>query len=63
MPKVRRGFTSEQVQNVRLAYRTLYRSGLSLDEAREELQEMAGAANEIQPLVDFLNHVGRSIIR
>lgn len=59
----RRGFTPEQVQNVRRAYRTLYRSGLSLDEAREKLAEMAQTSREIEPLVAFLNQVDRSIIR
>lgn len=59
----RRGFTPEQVQNVRRAYRTLYRSGLSLDEAREKLAEMAKESREIEPLVTFLNQVDRSIIR
>lgn len=59
----RRGFTPEQVQNVRRAYRTLYRSGLSLEDAKASLEEMAQTGPEIQPLVDFLKHVERSIIR
>ena len=33
----RRGFTAEQIQNIRRAYRVLYRSGLKLSEAMEEL--------------------------
>jgi len=59
----RRGFTPEQVQNVRRAYRKLYRSGLPLEDARRELAAMAEEASEIAPMVDFLDHVGRSIIR
>lgn len=59
----RRGFTPGQIQNVRRAYRALYRSGLSLDEAREKLGDMAQEAEEITPLVEFLSHVERSIIR
>lgn len=59
----RRGFTPDQVQNIRRAYRTLYRSGLTLDEAREALNEMAKEAGEIQLMVDFLSHVERGIIR
>lgn len=59
----RRGFTPDQIQNVRRAYRALYRSGLSLEEARAKLGEMARDAKEITPLVDFLSQVGRSIIR
>jgi len=59
----RRGFSPEQVQNVRRAYRTLYRSGLSLEDALEKLSAMTEEAGEIAPLVEFLNHVERSIIR
>jgi UDP-N-acetylglucosamine acyltransferase len=59
----RRGFTAEQVQNVRRAYRTLYRSGLSLDEAKQKLIEMSQDADEITPMVEFLKNVERSIIR
>ncbi len=59
----RRGFSLEQVQNVRRAYRTLYRSGLSLEDALEKLSAMTEEAGEIAPLVEFLNHVERSIIR
>lgn len=59
----RRGFTPEQVQNVRRAYRVLYRSGLPLDEAREQLAAMAGDAEELRVLVEFIDHADRSIIR
>jgi len=59
----RRGFTPEQIQNVRRAYRTLYRSGLSLEEARDQLDQMARDAEEIRILVDFIDHAERSIIR
>ncbi len=59
----RRGFSPEQIQNVRRAYRTLYRSGLSLEEARTKLCAMAEEAEEIVPLVEFIDNAGRSIIR
>lgn len=59
----RRGFTPEQVQNVRRAYRTLYRTGLSLEKARAELEAMEEVDGEIRRLVDFLSHAERSIIR
>jgi UDP-N-acetylglucosamine acyltransferase len=59
----RRGFTPEQVQNVRRAYRTLYRSGLTLEEARVQLAEMAESAGELRTLVDFIGQSERAIIR
>ena len=59
----RRGFTSEQIKQVRRAYKALYRESLSLEEATERLIEMAAESPEIQPLVDFLNKAERGIIR
>ena len=59
----RRGFTPEQIQQVRRAYKLLYRQGLKLDEAREQLAEMAKDSAEIQPLVEFLDTTEKSMIR
>lgn len=59
----RRGYTTEQIQQVRRAYRTLYRSELRLEDAREKLSEMAVNSPEIEVLVDFLKKIDRPIIR
>jgi UDP-N-acetylglucosamine acyltransferase len=59
----RRGFTSDQINQVRRAYKTLYREGLSLEDATARLVEMAIKSPEIQPLVDFLSSADRGIIR
>lgn len=59
----RRGFTPEQVQQVRRAYKVLYRSGLPLEEATAKLQEMAQNSVEIEPLVRFLEKTEKSLIR
>jgi UDP-N-acetylglucosamine acyltransferase len=59
----RRGFTAEQLQALKRAYRTLYRAGLSFDEAKEKLRAEASADAVVQPLVDFLDHSQRGIIR
>jgi UDP-N-acetylglucosamine acyltransferase len=59
----RRGFSPEQVRNVRTAYKVLYRSGLSLDEAKVELKKMAGEYPEVQIFSDFMNNSKRSVIR
>ncbi len=59
----RRGFSAEQIQNVRRAYRILYRSGLPLEKAREQLLALEEEDGEIRRLVDFLDHADRSIIR
>ena len=59
----RRGYTPEQIQQVRRAYKVLYRSGLSLEEAKAQLAAMADGHEEIKPLVDFLETTVKSFIR
>jgi UDP-N-acetylglucosamine acyltransferase len=59
----RRGFTPEQILNIRRAYKVLYRSDLKLEEAAKKLAEMASTAPEVQPFVDFIPTITRSLIR
>ncbi len=50
----RRGFTEEQVRNVRDAYRILYRSELKLAEALEKLGALGETQPEVRAFVDFI---------
>jgi UDP-N-acetylglucosamine acyltransferase len=59
----RRGFSPEQVLNIRRAYRLLYRSGLKLKAAVEELERWAATQPEIAPFVEFIKRSSRSIVR
>ena len=59
----RRGFTTEQIRNIRNAFRVLYRSGLKLVDATKELEGLAKEQPEIQPIVEFLRLSTRSILR
>jgi UDP-N-acetylglucosamine acyltransferase len=59
----RRGFTAAQILNIRRAYRLLYRSGLKLKTALEELQKAAATQDEIRPFVEFIKLSERSIVR
>jgi UDP-N-acetylglucosamine acyltransferase len=59
----RRGFTPEQILNIRRAYRLLYRSGLKLKTALEELEKAAATQAEIRPFVEFIKRSERSIVR
>ena len=59
----RRGYSSEQIKQVRRAYRVLYRSELPLEEARVKLDEMAAEHDEIKPWVEFLDSTEKSFIR
>jgi UDP-N-acetylglucosamine acyltransferase len=59
----RRGFTPEQILNIRRAYRLLYRSGLKLAAAVEQLETAAQTQPEIVPFVEFIKRSSRSIVR
>jgi UDP-N-acetylglucosamine acyltransferase len=59
----RRGFTPEQLARLKQAYRTLYRAGLSLEEARRELRVQAAEDPEVAVMVEFLDRSTRGIIR
>jgi UDP-N-acetylglucosamine acyltransferase len=59
----RRGFTPEAVLRIRRAYRALYRSGLSLEEAKRELAAQAADCAEVAAMRDFVAQSERGIIR
>ena len=59
----RRGFSAQDIQGLKRAYRTLYRSGLALEDARRELDSQAAACPPVRPLVEFLDNSKRGIIR
>jgi UDP-N-acetylglucosamine acyltransferase len=59
----RRGFSVAQIQNIRRAYRILYRSGLKLDAALRQLEELGATQAELVPFVEFIKNSTRSIVR
>lgn len=59
----RRGYSPETIMQIKRAYKTLYKSGLTLEQAKPALTEQAAACPEIQLLVDFLAQSSRGIIR
>jgi UDP-N-acetylglucosamine acyltransferase len=59
----RRGFSAQQILNIRRAYRLLYRSGLKLKDAMEQLELAAASQPEIAPFVAFIKRSSRSIVR
>jgi UDP-N-acetylglucosamine acyltransferase len=59
----RRGFTPEQVRNVRNAFKVLYRSDLLLVDAVAKLSEAGRTQPEVQTLVEFIGRSERSLVR
>jgi len=59
----RRGFAPETIAALRRAYRVLYRSRASIEEARAQIAEAARTEPALGLLVDFLSVPGRGIVR
>ncbi|HKU87022.1 MAG TPA: acyl-ACP--UDP-N-acetylglucosamine O-acyltransferase [Casimicrobiaceae bacterium] len=59
----RRGFSAADIATVRRAYKTLYREGLPLEQARTALAQAAKGAPLLAPLVAFLETSNRGIVR
>lgn len=63
----RRGFSADAISALRSAYRLLYKNGLSLEEAKTQLRELADAGGDgdapVKALVTFINASQRGIIR
>ncbi len=59
----RRGYSLEAVSAIKRAYKTLYRSGLGLNEAQSAILAEAEKQPELKVLADFLAVSGRGIIR
>jgi UDP-N-acetylglucosamine acyltransferase len=59
----RRGFSAASIESIRRAYKTLYRSGLGFEEAKQAIAEQARETPELQVMVDFLASSTRGVIR
>ncbi len=59
----RRGFSSEELGAIKQAYRKLYRSGLRLEDALEEIRLLARELEALELLAEFLENPSRSIVR
>lgn len=59
----RHGKSSEVIRQIRKAYKILYKNNLRLEDAIEEMEDMAGESNELSNMVSFLRNVTRGILR
>ena len=59
----RHGFSAATIETLKRAYKTLYRSRLTLAQAQGELQQMAAASPEVQRLLNFIAATERGIAR
>lgn len=59
----RRGFEKKSIHAIRRAYKSLYRNGLTLEQAKEEIAQEANEYQVLDTLMQFLNQSQRGIIR
>jgi len=59
----RRGFSPEAIAALKRAYKTLYKSGLSLADARAELDRQAAESPEVREFAGFIARSTRGILR
>jgi UDP-N-acetylglucosamine acyltransferase len=59
----RRGFTNEQISQIKQAYKYLYRSDLNVSQALELIENELSRTPEVMMLVDFINESRRGITK
>ena len=59
----RRGFSAEQIANIRHAYKVLYRSGMKLSEALAEIERLAVEQPELEIFAASIRDATRGIVR
>jgi len=59
----RRDFSTDQIRNIKNAYRLVYRKGLKLSEAIDEIAAVVKEQQELLPLLESLRSSERGIIR
>lgn len=59
----RRGFSSATIDHLRRAYKTIFRKGLTVQQAVAELETVQQECPEVIPMIDALNNSTRGIVR
>jgi UDP-N-acetylglucosamine acyltransferase len=59
----RNGITADDIRLIRNAYKLIYKMNLRLEDAIEQIEELATDSKELTEMVDFLRNVRRGILR
>jgi len=59
----RNGFSKEQIENIKHAYRILFRSNLNTKQAIEKLMEEFDGNEDIERIINFINKSKRGIVK
>lgn len=59
----RNGISAEDIRLIRKAYKIIYKMNLRLEDAIDQMEDLAGDSNEVSDMVSFLRNVTRGILR
>jgi UDP-N-acetylglucosamine acyltransferase len=59
----RNGISAEDIRLIRKAYKIIYKMNLRLEDAIEQMEDMAGDSKQLSDMVSFLRNVTRGILR
>lgn len=59
----RNGISAEDIRLIRKAYKIIYKMNLRLEDAIDQMEDLAGDSKELSAMVSFLRNVTRGILR
>lgn len=59
----RNGISAEDIRLIRKAYKIIYKMNLRLEDAIDQMEDIAGDSKEVSDMVSFLRNVSRGILR
>ncbi len=59
----RNGISPEDIRLIRKAYKMIYKMNLRMDDAIDQMEDLAGDSKELSDMVSFLRNVTRGILR
>jgi UDP-N-acetylglucosamine acyltransferase len=59
----RNGILPEDIRLIRKAYKIIYKTNLRLEDAIDQMEDLAGESKELSDMVSFLRNVNRGILR
>jgi len=59
----RKGFSDDTIASLKKAYKTIFRSGLTLDDAFQKVMDEFSDVKEVKYFVDFMRHSKRGVTR
>jgi UDP-N-acetylglucosamine acyltransferase len=59
----RNGISPEDIRLIRKAYKIIYKMNLRLEDAIDQMEDLAGESKELSDMVSFLRNVSRGILR